>query len=460
MKLKVQQHPHYAITPLWNIGLILLVVLVSSVAVVVKGFHVFSESRNEPFIQGADDAHYFMWLRSWVVDGDISFANDVAETPYLERSAKETILSQPLTETGLVINKFPVGWAVLSLPFYLIAHWIAPLTPWPADGFSPPYQIAIWLGQILIAGYGFYLLSRILRRWFSIDICIAAIALTWLNSPMVYYQSARISMVHNVVFVLACLVWWFAIKIKEHFENGEIEGQAVCNRLLLLMTFGASFHAGLLVICRPSSLVYLILPISMILAAMIRYNRNPSLFLWMVTAAISGAFLGAFPQLLAWKHLYGQWIYYSYQGEGFHWFSPQILASLFSPHHGWFNWHPVLLIGLLALIIASIRGKFPKSWMVTGLLIIWINASWHMFYFGSAFGGRAYEFMGCFATLGIAFILKTLDAWPKWRTSLLVTLTIAGIWNGLFLYAFMQGLVHRELPVTWLEKLDAVIRIF
>ena len=69
---------------------------------------------------------------------------------YLEDSAKEVILAQPLTETGLVMNKFTVGWAFVSIPFYLIADWVAPLTRWQKDGFSPPYQIAIWFEQILV----------------------------------------------------------------------------------------------------------------------------------------------------------------------------------------------------------------------------------------------------------------------------------------------------------------------
>ena len=433
------------ISHVWNIGFILMVVFVSTVAVVVKGFHMFSITRDEPFIQGADDAHYYMWLRSWVVDADISFRNDVMETPYLDPSAKTVILAQPLTETGLVINKFPVGWAVLSLPLYLVAHFIAPLTPWPADGFSPPYQVAIWLEQILIACFGFYLLARILRRWFSTDVCIAAIALTWLNSPMVYYQSARISMVHNVVFVLACLVLWLAIKIRESLEPHHERGVDRPMHEILLFTLCASFHAGLLIICRPSSLVYLILPVSLILVAMLRSIRQrPVLCALMLITACAGALLGVFPQLLAWKFLYGHWIYYSYQGEGFNWFSPKITASLWSAHHGWFNWHPMLLVGLLALLWASVRGKFPASWIGTLILIVWINASWHMVYFGSAFGGRAYEFMGCFASIGFAFLLDWLKHLPRFRTAVLSIFTVTASWNALFLFSFMQGLVHRN----------------
>lgn len=445
----------------WNIGLILMVLIVSSIAVVIKGFHAFSTTRNEPFIQGADDTHYFLWLRSWVVDGDIDFQNDFKETPFLEPAAKTSILQEPVTETGLVGNKFTVGWAVLSLPPYLLAHWITPLTHWPQDGYSPPYQIAIWLGQILISGFGFYLLARILRRWFTTDVCIAAICLTWLNSPMVYYQSARISMVHNVVFVLACLVVWLAIKIKEQLESTDSESDQPSRSLVLMLTLCAAFHAGLLVICRPSSLAYLWMPVALILVAMIRHCRNrPGLSAMMVIVALVGAFMGVFPQLLAWKHLYGHWIYYSYEGEGFNWFQPQLYASLFSPHHGWFNWHPMMAAGLIALFFATIKGRFPFSWIATAISIIWINSSWHMVYFGSAFGGRAYEFMGFFSTIGFAFVLFWLREHMKWRRVVLIVFTITAVWNALFLYAFMQGRVHRELPVTWPEKIQAVKAIF
>lgn len=440
----------------WFLAFTMLAILASCLAVIVKGFHLFSSDRIEPFIQGADDAHYFMWLRSWVLDGDFDFANDIIETPFLEENAKQAIFREPLTSTGLVQNKFTVGWAVVSFPLYLVAHWVAPYTPWSQDGFSVPYQIGIWVQQMLIAALGFYLLWRILSRWVDRRTAATAILCTWMISPMIYYQTARISMVHNVVFVLGVLIVWLAIKIKEHLERRDIH-----KPYLLFLTLFTGFHAGLMVICRPSALVYLIMPIVIITAAMFpRWKRFPILLSSMLATAFVGAFMGVFPQLLAWKGLYGHWFYYSYKDEGFNWGDPQFYMSLFSAHHGLFNWHPMLIVGLGSLLVASIKGRFYRSWIFTLVLIIWVNSAWHMVYFGSAFGGRAYEYLVCFSMMGTAFLLQFLGRNPRLRSILLSVYALFAVWNILFMYAFMQGLVSREEPVLWKERIYAVIQIF
>jgi hypothetical protein len=446
----------------WNRLLIVLAILVSCVTVVIKGFHLFDKEHYEPFIQGADDTFYYLWLRSWVVDGDLDFENDIHAVPFLEQHAKDTVLKEPRTATGLVLNKYPLGWAVVSLPFFAAAHLLTPLTAWPADGFSPPYQVAVWLGQMGIAACGFVLLHRILRRWFPSDLALTAILITWLNSPMVYYQSARIAMVHNVVFTLGCIVLWLALLFRESLASCPPEGpSAKTRRNLLLITAGAAFHAGLFVICRPSSLVYLILPVSLILAAMWQHLRTQAGFCAALLAtALTSALLGVAPQLLAWKEVFGNWIFYSYQGEGFNWWQPQFFTSLWSPHHGWFNWHPFLLPGLLALSWASLRGRFPRSWLLSWALIIWVNASWHMVYFGSAFGGRAYEFMGVFSTIGFAYLMHWLQPWKRVQQVLFVLMLTGAVWNALFLLVFIQGHISRELPVTWGERMAAVWRLF
>lgn len=417
---------------------------------------MFSTDRVEPFIQGGDDTFYMLWVRSLIIDGDINFANDIAETPFLEDHARQIALNEPLTSTGLVENKFTVGWAIMSAPLYLVAHWIAHWTPWPQDGFSVPYQIGIWLQQILIACLGFYLLWRILLRWFDSEIALIAILSTWLISPMIYYQTARITMVHNAVFVLAMLIIWLALKIKEHLEKEEINP-----RHLLLLTGFAGTQAGLMVICRPSAMVYLILPVFLILGAMIPlWKSHRWLFFAMVGVAAGGAFVGVFPQLLAWKSIYGSWIYYSYQGEGFNWASPKIYTSLFSAHHGLFNWHPMLGIGLIVLIVASWKKQFYRSWIITMFLIIWTNSSWHMVHFGSAFGGRVYEFLVCFAMIGMAFLLDWTRGKNVFHNVLLSVFMLFSCWNIVFMYLYMRGIVSREDPVTWLERLRATFQIF
>jgi hypothetical protein len=424
-------------------------------AVTVQGFHLFDRgSTREPFVQGADDTFYWLWLRSAVVDGDWDFANDLRMTPFIEEHARSIALSLPPTATGKVHNKFAIGWAVVNAPLYWIAHRIAPYTPWPADGFSPPYQLAIWLQQMAYGLLGAWLAIDLMSRWMPRQTALLAMLMTWVTSPMLYYQSARVTMVHHTLWVLAVLCVWLA----HRFADAMREGQPAPRRLLLVAA--AAFSAGLMVSCRPSAITYLPWPIATILAAWFRHGTKDLRFLTAMSGiACLAALTGLFPQLLAWKSLHGSWLYYSYHGEGFNWFHPRWAASLISDHHGLFNWHPMLAIGLGSLLLASLPGRFPRSWVLTLLGISWMNAAWHMVHFGSAFGGRAYEWLSFFSMLGLGLLLEKSRRLPVLKNSLLVLYTAFALWNILLLYTFMRGYIPREDPVSWQQRAQAILSL-
>jgi hypothetical protein len=442
---------------LWKLVFLFLCIGVTILSVVTKGYHLFDSDRIEPFIQGADDTHYYIWLRSMVVDGDLDFRNDFEMTPFLDEHSREMALTQPLTETGLVPNKFPVGWAVITLPFFLITHLVLQISGAQVTGFEPVFQIVVWIQQMSLAGLGFWVLRRLMLRWFESQIVWLAILSGWVISMLVYYQTARVSMVHNAVFVLGVIVCWLSFLIKDVLTSSKRCSAAT----LLGMAVLTGFAAGLMVICRPSAMVYLVFPLFILLGAMVRVLLSrPMLTIWTVSGGVLGVAIGILPQLLAWKVLYGHWIYYSYEGEGFNWGAPQILASLFSDNHGLFNWHPGLWIGLTGLCVASILRRFPAAWMLSVGLIVWTNSSWHMVDFGSAFGGRAYEFLVVFAIFGHGFLLDWLENRPGWRHGLLSSFVVLALWNIAFLYAFMQGYVARQDPVTWNERISGIWQVF
>ena len=46
-----------------------------------------------------------------------------------------------------MVIKYPAGMAILMLPFFLIAHVIAMLLGYSADGFSAPYEVMVFVGH-------------------------------------------------------------------------------------------------------------------------------------------------------------------------------------------------------------------------------------------------------------------------------------------------------------------------
>ncbi|HTO03810.1 MAG TPA: hypothetical protein VL069_08920, partial [Opitutus sp.] len=165
------------------------------IAVVVGGvawpaWDMFGSARR-PMLQGWDDSFYYFWLPSVVIDHDVDFTNQLAHSGTIDASMRDLALTLPRTATGLLENKYPPGWALSSLPFFLLADAVAPEN---STGFEPVYLISVWLGQLAYAIIGVWLATKILARYFPGPTAVIAALAGWLTSPMVYYQTARLSM--------------------------------------------------------------------------------------------------------------------------------------------------------------------------------------------------------------------------------------------------------------------------
>ena len=104
------------------------------------------------------------------------------------------------------------------------------------------------------------------------------------------------------------------------------------------------------------------------------------------------AFLMIFPQLLYWKEMTGNWIYYSYTTETFtYWKAPKIAAVLFDTQNGLFLYSPLVLLMMAGVIIGIIKRKYsgPVQLLIFALAT-YAFASWWAWWFGGSFGHRSY----------------------------------------------------------------------
>lgn len=413
--------------------LLALCLVVIGVGVAWPAWDMFGSSRR-PMLQGWDDSFYYFWLPSVVIDHDVDFTNQLAHSGTVDPATRDLALSLPRTSTGLLDNKYPPGFALGSLPFFLVAHALAPAH---STGFEPIYLLAVWIGQLAYAIAGIWCAIKILERYFSPTIAITAALVGWLASPLIYYQTARLSMSHSQVFALAMGVFWLALRINDHAGRSR-EWVAL------------GFLSALLVVTRNFAVFYLALPA----VVLVRRIRSPAPVAWLAI----GAAIPAAAQLLAWKLLYGSWIAYSYGGERFDFHHWHLGAILFSPLHGWFYWHPLLLPALVAFACWAWFRAEGRAWLVSLVIVVALSSTWPTWWLGSSFGYRGFEVATFFAMIGIAVILDATRRRAALQQILFGAVSVAIAWNLLLFALFLTQRIPREEPVTYRQVLDSITR--
>ena len=400
-------------------------------------------------IFGWDETFYYVWLRAAFVRGDVDFTDDVASSPSLPRRHKIDVLQGPRTEKGLIPNRYPVGWALSSAPFYLIADGIVTLSnaaggrSIPHDGHGPVYQFVILLGQFLCALASLLLCFLILRRFFPVEPAILGVGLTWLGSFLFYYQTVDLGMAHSITFFWIALSYYLALLIQDKPQR------ARCWPMLGL-------SAGMVVLGRYQAAAYLLFPAVVALRAVAaRKARVSSVLL------AGGLFAGVlFIQIAAWHALYGRWLLYTYS-ETFYWFHPHLLQVLFSPFHGLYYWHPILLLATAGFVIGTLKMRqIPLSWLIVLFATVWINAAWYAWWFGASFGSRAFEGCMLFFMAGSAWMIARL-----WRRKAVAGLLIglfllAAAWNLNLAWLVNTNVIRGDQPVTWRQMASTSLRYY
>jgi hypothetical protein len=411
--------------------LLALCVAVGAVGVAWPAWDMFGPTKR-PMLQGWDDSFYYFWLPSVVIDHDVDFSNQLAHSSTIDAGTRDLALSLPRTATGLLDNKYPPGLAIGSLPFFLAAHVLAPAG---STGFEPIYLVAVCIGQFVYALAGMWCAIKILERYFSPTIAVSAALIGWLTSPLVYYQTARLSMSHSQVFALAMGVFWLTFRV--------IDRAARWRDWLAL-----GFLATLLVVTRNFAAVYLIFPAVVVIRRVRSFGPAAGLIL--------GALGPAAAQLLAWKLLYGSWIAYSYGGERFDFQHSHLAAILFSPRHGWFYWHPLILPAMLAFAGWAWFRTEGRSWLSSLVVVVGLSATWPTWWLGSSFGYRGLEVATFFAMIGLASLFELVRQRPSLRRILIGVVTFAIAWNLALFGLFLTQRIPREDPVSYGDVIQSL----
>ena len=412
----------------------------------------FLEIRQLSLLRGSDSTGYYLWLRSAMVDGDWDFQNDLKTCNTLTEDFRSALLNSPRTETGRCPNKYGIGWAVVSAPFYLVADGVVVAgraVGWwdlERDGYNVVYQIVIQIGHFLLGLAGLLLAWRCVRLWCGDPAsALWGVLLVLAASPQLYYFTIKLSMSHNSAFFAIALLTWACLDI--------LRGSG-----RMWPWFLAGVGWGLAVTLRFQLAVFGLLPACV---WMMRWSAGEQA--GRMARATIFWLMGALPwlglQFYAWRVVYGHWLIFTYgaEGEVFNWLHPELGNILFSSFHGLFYWHPFLLMGAVGYFWLALKGR-GLHWAGLGSIIgiLYVNASWWCWWFAGSFGSRAFESVLIFFMAGTAFLL--VRSTPIWRKLIWSIGVFAVLWNFYIMALYYTGMIERSAPVTWTTMLQAGLR--
>jgi hypothetical protein len=278
------------------------------------------------------------------------------------------------SKNGNYAFKYLGGVAIMEGPFFFAGHFIASISDFPTDGFSPPYQLAIAFGAILYFILALLLLRIILLKYFDDLVTTLTLLLLILASNIIQYVSVDGAMSHSYIFPLYVLILYFTIKWHEKPS------------ILWASLIGAVI--GLASISRPTEAVMLFIPLlwnthtkesSAEKWRMVKQYRTHLIFV-----ALFG-FIAVLPQLIYWKLATGSFVYDV--GSKWEFLTPHFRV-LFGWEIGWFIYTPITLFFIIGMFFIK---KFPFRYSVITfcLLNIYIIIAWSDWRYGASYSCRA-----------------------------------------------------------------------
>jgi hypothetical protein len=333
----------------------------------------FADKNHPQHKINSDKAYYYVYLPATFIYGW-----DVHKFPAgIEKKFGGFVFDY---KNNKISDKMTCGVAILWAPFFLVTHFIAVQWNLQPDGFSEFYEKMTILPGVFYLVLGLFFLMKFLRNYFSRWISYITVFLIFVGTNLYYFGIDDGLMSHVNSFFLFAL---FLFLLKK-FLNQEKKSFG--------LYIGMCFVVSLAILIRPTNILILLWVFFLDITSVKSLRQRILVFIkpsYIVAFIIISA-LVFLPQFIYWKYLTGNFVYYSYSNEGFqNWKNPLMIEFWFAPLNGFFLYTPLALL-FIAGIVYMILKKIPNGIFIAFffLLISYVFASWHMWYFGGSFGCR------------------------------------------------------------------------
>ncbi len=154
--------------------------------------------------------------------------------------------------------------------------------------------------------------------------------------------------------------------------------------------------------------------------------------------------LAGVPQMLYWKAVTNQFLYYSYEKESFDFKNPRIIDGIFSYQNGWLAYSPIMALALIGLFLLKKQFKWKIAILVFLPLHIYIIYSWWCWNYINGIGSRPMVETYPLLAFGMASFWTWLES-KKVLKALFLGIGIFAIYLFTSLvWQFSEGLVWTE----------------
>lgn len=372
--------------PVWVFGLIMI----------VYGFYYTFKNDNYTNVVRSDARGYYAYLPALLIYNDGSFEkSSQVEKTYFDGNLEQLYLFKD--KKGNINNKYFPGIALLQLPFFCLACVVSWILGYPIDGYSAIFMICHYIGSLFYTIAGLILLSRCMKLLFPDQYKKVRwiIPVLYLSSSIFFYSIHTPGFSHLYSFFLFGLFALQILKLKTDFKTKNV--------------FYTGLILGLIALVRPTNITVILIIPFLLGSAETTADFFKKLFsdrLKHLFTGILGFLIVLFVLFLSWKWQTGQWIVWSYSGEGFNWLHPQLFAVLFSFRTGLFLHTPLMLFSLLGILLLARENKFRAVfWCIYFLINCWIISAWWCWDYESPFGNRPFTEHFFFLFLPLVYVV-------------------------------------------------------
>ena len=377
---------------------------------------------------------YYIYLPAAFIYHDLARLSFVDQMP--DQFDRKYFLYR--NHNGGYLSKYSPGVAILQLPFFFAAHFLAPVFNSEQSGYSPPYRLAIALSSLFYSVLAFWLLARVLAGYFPPAVVLLTVLSLFLGTNTFFYGVLQAGVTHNyLLFVLVVMVfalneWW----------KGENSWYFVL----------ACACVGLSSTIRPTEILTGLIPLSF-LWQKFRMGKLATKRIFPGEREIVFGFLAfalaILPVFIFWKYSTGNWISYTYEQEGFYFDRPsQIWYGLFGFRKGWFIYTPLAALAIAGIFLIR-RDSSLLPWRRALLIYLPVNIyivlSWYCWWYGGGFGQRSFIPSYAILAFPMALLFEKISGRAKAWIAVPVLLVLLNLFQS---FQYQRQIIHMD-AMTW-----------